>query len=204
MRLTNVLDEVLGQKGKLKVLRALAFSFGGLTGRGIARKVSLTHWACIKNLRELEISGLVKSEKAGKSNLYTLNQENLLNKEMLLPLFRKEKKFLNTAINWVMKEIESKPVSVILYGSVARGKEEADSDIDLCFLVKDRKDARKLERELTGISPNFYQRFGKKFSPYILELNVFKKKYNKRGVVKEILREGILICGKPISSIITK
>jgi len=205
MRLINVLDEVLGQKGKVKVLRALISSSGGLTARGIARKVGLTHWACIKNLRELELSGLVRSEKVGKANLYTLNRDNLVNKELLLPLFKKEKELLKTVLNWIMKQIESKPVSVILFGSVATGKEDVDSDIDLCFVVKDRKEAKKLERELTGISSDLYQQLGKKFSPYILELSVFKKKYEKGvRVIREIVREGILIYGKPISEVIIR
>jgi len=205
MRLINVLDDVLGRKGKVKVLRALILSSGGLTARGIARKVGLTHWACIKNLRELELLGLVRSEKAGKSNLYTLNHDNLVNKEMLLPLFKKEKELLKTALNWIIKQIEKKPVSVILFGSVARRKEDIDSDIDLCFLVENRTEAKKLERDLMNINPNFYQHFGKNFSPYILEVGVFKKKYEEGiNVVREIVREGILIYGRPIYKIITR
>ena len=205
MRLTNVLDEVLGQKGKVKVLRVLISSSGGLTARGIARGVGLTPWGCIKNLRELELLGLVRSEKVGKSNLYTINRDNLVNKELLFPLFKKEKKLLKTVLNWIMKQIKNKPVSVILFGSVATGKEDVDSDIDLCFLVKDRKEAKKLERELTGISSNFYQQLGKKFSPYILEMSVFKEKYEKSvSVIREIVREGVLIYGKPISDIIIR
>jgi len=123
---------------------------------------------------------------------------------MLLPLFRKEKELLKTALNWIMKQIEKKPVSVILFGSVARRKEDIDSDIDLCFLVKNSTEGKKLERELMSINSNFYQHFSKNFSPYILEVSVFKKKYEEGiSVVREIVREGILIYGKPIYKIIT-
>ena len=55
-----------------------------------------------------------------------------------------------------------------------------------------------------SINSNFYQHFSKNFSPYILEVSVFKKKYEEGiSVVREIVREGILIYGKPIYKIIT-
>ena len=60
MKLFNVLDDILGEKGELKVLRYLTLSPHPLTGREISRRVHLTSWACIKILRGLENLGLVE------------------------------------------------------------------------------------------------------------------------------------------------
>ena len=78
MKLFNMLDDILGEKGKLKVLRCLAFSSELLTGREISRRVCLTPWACIKILRELENLGLVEVERAGKSHFYRI-KKNFIN-----------------------------------------------------------------------------------------------------------------------------
>ncbi|MCD6521647.1 nucleotidyltransferase domain-containing protein [Candidatus Calescamantes bacterium] len=205
MKYRNFLDEVLGQKGKLKILRALIFSPRGLTAREIARKTGLTPWACIKVLRELETFGLVSMEKVGRANWYTLNRENFINREMLLPLFQKEKEIYNIMLKWLMSQISCKPVSVILFGSVARGEEKEESDIDLCFLTKDFHDAETLERKLEEIEPHISRALGKKLSPYIQDINTFKKKYYEGvGIIKEIVREGILLYGKPPSSFLKK
>jgi len=204
MQITRVLDSVLSKKGKVKVLRLLVCSSGGVTARGMARKVGITHWACIKNLRELEASGLVKSEQAGRANIYTLNQRNIVIREMIIPLYRKERKLPDMILNHIMRGLKGRSVSVLLFGSVARGEDNTDSDLDLCFITKNQRDSKMLESKLLLASSDFYQQYGKKVAPYILTLNSFRKKYiGNVPVVREIVRDGILIFGKSVSSLIT-
>lgn len=203
MRLTHALDDILGQKGKVKILRYLTFASGNLTARGISRRTGLTPWACIKTLRELETLGLIKMERAGRSNLYILNNQNYVNKKILLPLFKKEKDLVNTAITWIIKKIHFKPISIVLFGSIVRGQEEMESDIDLCILVKDTQEAQIAEEEFLRIAPLFFQKYSKKLSPYISVASSFKEKYEKSiDVVRDIVLNGIHICGEPISAII--
>lgn len=202
MRNNHIIDEVLGQKGKVKILRCLIFSSGNLTAREIARRVGFTPWACIKSLRELETLGLIKMEKSGRSNLYTINRKNFIVMKMLLPLFEKEKNFLKWTIDWIVKKIKFKPVSIILFGSFARGEEERRSDIDLCILVKQSLEITKLEEEMLKIAPIFYEKFGKKLASYISDIGSFKIKYEKgMTMFREIVRDGIILYGDPISKL---
>lgn len=198
----HILDEVLGQKGKVKILRCLIFALSHLTAREIARRVGLTPWACIKSLRELEALGLVKMEKAGRSNLYVINHRNAIVMRMLFPLFKKEKSFLKLATEWLIKRIQTKPISIILFGSFARREENKKSDIDFCLLVRRSTEVEKAREEMLKIAPSFYEKYGRKLSFYISDIRSLKIKYEERmALVREIVRDGILLYGEPISEL---
>jgi predicted nucleotidyltransferase len=203
MQKIYILDKALGQKGKIKILRCLMFASGRLTAREIARRVGLTPWACIKSLRELEKLALVKMEISGRSNMYAVNPNNFIIMKMLFPLFEKEKSFLKSAVDWLVKKVQFKPVSIILFGSHARGEEKIDSDIDFCILVQKPFEVEEAEKEILKIAQTFYQKFGKKLSTHTFDINSFKRKYEKRmALIREIIRDGILLYGKPISEAI--
>ena len=65
---------------------------------------------------------------------------------------------------------------VVLFGSVAKGKEKTDSDIDVFFLVKDSRDKEKLSSALEKLSNACLETYGNRLSPYILTEREAKKK----------------------------
>jgi predicted nucleotidyltransferase len=98
------------------------------------------------------------------------------------------------AINLIVKNYADEvrqimPVEkVVLYGSYAKGTATEESDVDICFFLKDfgNKDKHDILVNLLGL---IY-----KYNLYI-EPNVFEASdlYNDNPFVKEVLRTGIEI-----------
>lgn len=162
--------DLLGKEYKAEVLKFLKdnpddfFSINEIT-----EKTSGTNPSVKKFLEELSDIGLVKFRKKAGSYLVEYNQNSKYDraiKEML----RAEIRDLVHQADWYAKtifddqDIGGDVVSIILYGSVARGTADSNSDIDILILVKNNVDeerimdrsleiARKRSNEQTEIVP---------------------------------------------------
>ena len=83
-------------------------------------------------------------------------------------------------------------IKIIIFGSYARGEETSDSDLDVCFVYKNKMEEailRKLERYETS----FYEKYICHFSGYKVNQEEFKKE--KLPLIKEIKKYGEVIYG---------
>jgi predicted nucleotidyltransferase len=123
------------------VLTVLAGTTRPLTGREIARLLDRpSHSGVLDALNRLAEHGLVDREEAGRAFLFTLNREHLAAPAAeLLAQMRSEllDRLRATIASW-----DIAPVHVSLFGSLARGEGDTNSDIDL-FVVR----PKKVERE---------------------------------------------------------
>ena len=88
MRVHNPLDKILSKETKVKILRFLCKTEAEWSGRQIAKEIKVSPAACHKALRELNNEGALLLRGIGKSNLYSLNKENLIVSDLLKPLYR--------------------------------------------------------------------------------------------------------------------
>jgi hypothetical protein len=88
MKFHLVLEEVLGRRSNIAIIRVLAEKDLELTGRQIAQLSHLNHRTCQLSLGELAIQSIVAYRKVGKANLFKLKKENVLVKEGILELPR--------------------------------------------------------------------------------------------------------------------
>lgn len=204
MRMHNVLEEVLGQRSKIKILRVLFKSKIEITGRQIAQLSGLNHRTCHLALRELINEGIVTRQKVGRAHLFGLKETNYLVSHVLQPLFKKEAGLLQTALKKITKSFNRAVVSVILFGSFAQGRESSDSDIDLLVLVSRQKEKKKVERKFDSLNMELIDIFGNVVSPYILTLREFTKKHKaKERLIGRIIKEGKVIQGKSLTEVLT-
>jgi len=75
---TNVLDDILGQKSKIKVLRFLIKVRTPFTGRELAHQVGLSPEKTRQVLKDFQEQGVVEVQNAGRANLYKLRKESKL------------------------------------------------------------------------------------------------------------------------------
>lgn len=138
-----------------------------------------------RELLSLEKSGLFKREEAGKLVYYSLDKKS--------PIFEEFKKivFKTIGIEATLKRELTKIKGIkeaFIYGSFARGKEEAKSDIDVFIigLVDEDKlidEINKLEKKLnreinyTLMTPTEFQKKKKEKNSFLL--NVLKNKIIK-------------------------
>ena len=207
MKFTNPLDKILNQETKVKILRFFVKTCAEWTGRQIAKEISVSPATCHKALRELNYEGILSFRTVGVSYLYKLNVKNHLVKKVLYPLFKEENntfKSLKNILSRYLKEFVPKNiVSVTVFGSLSKKKDNAKSDIDVLLLVRKVKDKSIVEKKIKTVSSMIMEEYGNSLSSYIQTISEFKKK-NKNGLplIKGILKSGTIIMGKPPSEVI--
>jgi len=189
--LSSPLNWVFSAPSNIAVIRALKDSREGMSGRAAARAAGFTHQACRRALGDLESAGIIVRQGAGHTQLVRLNFENILVKETLLPMFRAEKSFLESARLLIRKEFGRHARTATLFGSAARKEDEPGSDVDL-LLVIDAQDKELLEERAREFGKRFIAEYGIRFSPMVLTTREARAKNSKSApLLKNILEHGI-------------
>ncbi|PIZ16603.1 hypothetical protein COY52_06645 [Candidatus Desantisbacteria bacterium CG_4_10_14_0_8_um_filter_48_22] len=93
-----------------------------------------------------------------------------------------------------------KPVSIILFGSVARGDALPGSDIDALIVFPDGKNMKIAEKEARKLETDITVAFGNRLSPILMKAGGVARKLKKgSGLIAEVAGEGKLIYGKALS-----
>jgi len=197
MRFKEPLNNLLGQQSKVKALRFLIKSQAGLSGREIARAIGLTQRITHATLTELWQYGIVTMRRVGKAKLYQINKESLFVAKALAPLFSFEANLLKQVASLIIKNLKGQVVSIIIFGSIAEGKEEGGSDLDLLIVMKEGTDLAKIESDLDRLSAIISTSFGNQISPVLLKEKQFSRKYKQKDpFVRNIVARGKTIYGK--------
>jgi len=194
MRLHNPLDDIWNSQPKTRILRTLYRTGGSFTGRRLAGLVGYSHTHTMATLADLEAQGLVDMRRAGNSYMFSINMKNEVVKGILAPAFELESELINNLADRFYDGLGKVLVSVTLFGSVARGEETLESDVDLLLVVKDGIDREKTENKVSEISHKVYLAFGCSVAPIVVtQAEHAKKLKRKQGFWREIPREGRLI-----------
>lgn len=192
MRWHDTLDDIFGSTIKTRLLRVLSKTRGTYTGRELARLVGYSHTHTNSALAELEINGLVIKRIVGNSYLYSLNEDNSLISRIIDPAFRIEQGLLQDLTNVFFERLGKDLKTIVLFGSVARGEEEADSDIDLVLVVRNDADLDKLEEKVSEVSLESAISFGSPISSILVTESEYEAKMRrKRAFWKDVARDGI-------------
>jgi predicted nucleotidyltransferase len=73
----------------------------------------------------------------------------------------------------------------VLFGSVAKGIESENSDIDIFILVKNLEKKKEVEMLVERLSNRCFDLYGNRLAPYILTDHEIKQKRNL-GVIQDI------------------
>lgn len=202
MQFTNIIEKLISQPTKIKILRFLVLHKPEMTGRELAKFCGVSHMQAYRILNEFELQGIITKVRVGKSHLFKLNEKNIIVKIFIKEIFEKEKNLLKKILNDVLCKIKDKILSAVVFGSVAEGKERPDSDVDLCVLVKDKNIIKLVEKELADIEIEFYEQTGNRLSPMVLSLNELQRKIETNKTLFSKIIAGKIIYGKPIGEII--
>lgn len=207
MRVHNPLDKILSNEIKVKILRFLCKTEAEWSGRQIAKEIKVSPAACHKALRELNNEGALLLRGVGKSNLYSLNKENLIVSDLLKPLYERESKIPDEIYEGIVRNISSLVikdiVSIAIFGSVKKRKERPTSDIDLLVLVKNSENKGEVEEDFGKVNEKIISRFGNTVSPYIQTVEEFNLKYKKGlSLIKNILKSHRLLFGTPLEELL--
>ena len=203
--LDRPLDDILGQYSKIKILRFFVKSQAQLNGREIAKNVGLSHVKAHIALKDLTRQGVVNMRSVGSSLVYWLNEDHFLVKEIIRPAFEKEENIFEHAVRLILKEVKSpRPLSIILFGSFAKGNASADSDIDVVIVYPHSKKKSLIAKELSEAQKKVIAFFGNHLASAPLTIDEFQRKLKaKDRFINEVIRTGRVIYGRNISELIS-
>ncbi|MBI4371210.1 MAG: nucleotidyltransferase domain-containing protein [Elusimicrobia bacterium] len=191
-----------------RVLRFLWSSRSEWSGREIARQTGLSAPACHETLKKLDARGLVQFRRISNLHLYTINPENYLVQNVFARIFEAEAAMPEQILTVIKKTLadhrSSDVISIVLFGSMARGTERIGSDIDLLIVVPTKEDLKKLEPRIEKLRALLFRRFSAPLSPYIQTPAELKRKHRQKlPLIQEILKDGRTVYGKDLQELLS-
>jgi predicted nucleotidyltransferase len=187
---TSRLAELLSSRARAEIFRLLLSGTGEeLHVREIERRSGLNDSTVRQELRKLVRLDLVQSRRDSNRVYYRAKTEN--------PLYPEIRNLVVKTIG-LGDELKSALVDkrirvAFVFGSIARGEEEAGSDVDL--MVIGRLGLRDLSRLLSGIE----EKIGREVNPHVLNEEEFRKRVRaKEHFVSRVMESPkIFIVGSP-------
>ncbi len=185
MKFHNVLNEVLSNKTKVNLLRAFfTYPEKEFTESELQRIARIPQASAHRNIKSILENGLLDRKRIGKANLYSLNKEHILY-PILKSGFEGERNVLADLKKVTAEAIKHLPEveSAILFGSIVKGTERADSEVDIFIVCKE--DKSQLEEKLKDMISVTQNRFGNPVSLMIKHYEELKD-LKTRSIYKEI------------------
>jgi uncharacterized protein len=206
--LFRALDSALGSTTKIRILRALMPLRSPVSGNevrmlaGVRSKNGMQ--AALNDLTDL---GILEREHTGRIRLFRINRDHDLFPH-LQALFENEAQRL-ARLRQALEEIltggavREHTVSIILFGSNARGDARPGSDVDL-LIVTEPDQADRVQDVLVGAIPELQHRFGLHISPYALPRERVQERYRDGDpLMQNVHSEGRTLYGAHFQEIVS-
>jgi len=207
MKLKKILDDVLGNKKRINILRTMFRYPGEFTGRHIARLCGLPQTSVQTHLKKLADNDILKINYIGRSRIFSLNEENMLF-QPLRELFLAEDKIVSQLVSLIKSFIKNDPklrdslINASIYGSILTTEARPDSDIDLLLLFKDKKDEKIAEGCFSELEAKIYKLFGNRFHLFSTNINdLISLKVSDKSIFHS-LKSAHSIYGKELDELI--
>src|SRR3954471_9946896 len=129
---------ILGMDAGVRLARELARHGGQLSAPDLVRRTGLAKASVARGLEVLVEAGIVGTAGTGRSVLHRLRPEHPLT-PALAALFEAEERRFQAILDGARSAAESVGpglVALWLFGSVARGEDGAESDLDLALVAE--------------------------------------------------------------------
>ena len=205
--LRQPLSYALGTRAKVALLRVLAVVPVQLGQRALARRAQVPHRTAQLALEELVKMGLVHRIQGGREFMVSLNRSHRLAAPISALLTAEGLLFqeLLVRLSEVVAPGGRAPgvVSVALFGSVARGTEGVESDLDVLLVAKDLPAREKyLDRLSAAIEP-LAEEFGCELQPIGYTLSQMRAAFRRAGLLKEVARDAVTVFGTSMRELLT-
>ncbi len=193
MKFREFAESLLGSKVKVKLIRHLLSDEAITSERETASLIGVSHNAVNKVLKEFSELNLISPLRVGGATVWHLNKESyafqfLTNFDVEItssPLQDLKSKIIREYDTYLVIK------KVIIFGSVAEGKELPNSDIDLFVLITDSNQKRFALSSLADLNSICLQKYGNKLSPIVMTEKEFLKFKNKK--LLEEIKKGIAV-----------
>jgi predicted nucleotidyltransferase len=206
--LFRTLDAILGSTAKVRILRALMPLTAPVSGNearllaGIRSKSGM-HAA----LAELSDLGILERDHTRRIHFFQVNREHDL-VDPLTALFDAESRRMAALQHAVAEVLDGGAVrehtlSIILFGSNARGDALPGSDLDIFAVTDDESQVERVRQVLIDAIPGIQRRFGLRISPLVMEKARVRERYRDGDpLMKNVLSDGRRLYGTHFHQIV--
>lgn len=181
---------------ELKIVNFLSRNIGrSFTINEISRSLGEYYSFVHRTINKLIEDGIIIKNKVGKSHLCSPNLEN--EKTMALiqlseiesrDEYYDKNKELKLILEDFVNSVGAKSIiSIVLFGSYAKGTATKESDIDILVIHERKFNADKTTKEI-------YAKYGKEINAIIMTVDQFKKQ-KSRPIVKDIIHNHYILYG---------
>jgi predicted nucleotidyltransferase len=195
--------EILNSKTKTKIAAFLLNHEAAMSEREIASVLDVSHMSINRMMKELADINFVHYVTIGKAHLWQVNRRSYAFKVLsqLIDDISKIKGPLEDLKKTIRENLSHSIVKkAVLFGSVAKGIESENSDIDIFILVKNLQKKKEVEAFVERLSNKCLDLYGNRLAPYILTDHEIKQKRNLR-VIQDINQGIQLIPGSGESDV---
>lgn len=194
----QTIEEVLGSRVNIAILRHLDAISGSLSGNEIAKRLGMRESSARQALQRLVAAGIVTRTDIGNTASYQLDRELAFQRSVLGPLFRAEAQLSDDLIRNLIRAVrrlKPAPGAVFLFGSLARGARDF-RDVDLLCVVSKERDKEPLQDAIAGDFGVVRRRYKVPVSA-IVAAEAELSSARLASIVDAIRRDGALIWGTP-------
>lgn len=190
------IEDILGSRGKVAVLRVLANVSVPLSIRQVAEQAGMAHSPTGQVLDALVEAGVVATSQAGRSRIHWLERRSLAVQRLVLPLLAAEEELEGNAIQTLQAAIPPGTYSALLFGSRARGDAVRASDFDLLVVEPDEQTLRRTLAHLDRQATELRATLGAPVSVlgYTIEAALAQAERDE-GFMTNAVREGLVLAG---------
>lgn len=199
MWLYEPLSDVLSSGGKVALLRVLCTVSAPFQGRELARRAGLTSGHTSVLLRELAASGLVRVAEHGRTKAYQMDDRGSPLVRQLISLFEAEHARYRAIVERLSTATPGL-LSLVLFGSQARGDARPGSDTDLLFVVAEKSE--QLEAHIRDQCMEMADEHLVGLSWVIVDLEEVRE-WERTGhqFWQNVLADGVVLRGKDLRSL---
>ena len=200
MKLTGVIETAFGSQARVAILRRLAAVSQPMSARQLAELTGLSHRGVIQAIAPLVEAGMITRRQAGRAHQYQLSRKNIAVAEVILPVLNKEAGFRDDLSDELAEFFVSDTLSLVLFGSFARGEESNTSDVDVLAIARTESKKKKVEKTGEAMAVEFRKKYSAPLSLYCLTREELSSR-SQIALIKRVRHEGILLSGKSIKEL---
>lgn len=185
-------------------LQALVSNPGARSGREVARLAEVSHPAASRALDSLAEQGVLRRERAGRANMYSLNDQHLA-----MPAIRDLAGVRVNLVQAIRHEVanwEVQALHVSLFGSVARDGGTRESDVDVLVVrpAKVSVDEIPWRAQLDNLSERIFSWTGNHAGLTEIDPSDLERLDTKpvAGALAEVRRDGIQLGGTSLKNLL--
>ena len=180
--------DILSSKTRVKIISFLISHTASMSEREIASVLKVSHMSINRIMQELADINFVDFTTVGKAHLWRVNRKSYAFK--LLSTLIKGTSLVRPPLEdlkeTILKNLPKILIKkVVLFGSVIKGLEKVNSDIDLFILVRNKQDKNALESSIEKLSNVCLEVYGNRLASYVLTEQEVKQR-KKLKIISEI------------------